>query len=153
MGRTPKRVIDEIRSLHAQGFLNKEIAEKVGKTEKTVAGYLENKDVKGCANETVVLFESFFGLLEDLNTFSVLDQEALGAMVNLRTVQTIRKLFQVNPNLAKRLLDPQIKRLKELRVLDLKVLDEELSPADRALRSEWEALLKESYPEKLAALV
>lgn len=153
MGRVPKSTIDEIRRLSREGYLQSEISEKLKVDRATVKKYSVDKARQGNADELALLFEQFFGLLDDLDTFTLLDGEALSGMVNTRTVQTMRKLFKVNSNLAKRLTDPQVDRLKTQGILDLKVLDSELSLSDKRLRSEWEALLKESYPEKLAALV
>jgi len=153
LGRVLHGVVEEIKALDSKGFTQKEIAEKTGVSPGSVRKYLADGSGKGCEDEVGILFEAFFSLLSDLSFVPVLDLESITEFSNERALETAKKIFFVNRELGKKVLASYLEHLRTLRILDLKIPDNELPDGDARLRRGWMALLKEQYPEKLATLV
>jgi hypothetical protein len=153
LGRTSQAIINQVQTLHEEGFTNTEIGEKLKMDRKTVGKYLENRAGEGNGAEVEILFEAFFELLTDLSSVAVLDLENLDDLSNERALRVARKLFAVNKNLGKKVLGPYLEHLKNLHILDLKIPDSELWTEDVELRREWTELLKTNCPEIMTNLV
>lgn len=162
MGRLSKRKIDEIKRLHEQGFLKKEIAEKLKVSRTTVNKYIseEKPSVADVSSSVlVVLAENFLNLLLDLNNITNFDneerKEILRAATDYGALTFAASLFKQSLELGKRVLDDSIylHYLKECTILDLRIPNEKLDKDERELRKKWVQLLKEFYPEKLVELI
>lgn len=161
MGRLSKRKIDEIKRLHEQGFLKKEIAEKLKVSRTTVNKYIseEKASVADVSSSVLaVLAENFLTLLLDLNNITNFDNEEGKEILRVATdygaLDFARSLFKQSLELGKRVLDSStyIHYLKDSTILDLRIPNEKLDNDERKLRKKWIQLLKEFYPEKLVEL-
>ena len=149
MGRTFKGVIDQAKALDKEGYTQKEISEKLHVSPTTVRKYLAPAASSACNRETAILFESFFNLLVDFETLSAVGFEETDAVVGERAFRTAQELFKVNKSFAQKILDPYLLHLRESRILDLTVSDDELDEESLQARNRWLALLKTEYAEKL----
>lgn len=162
MGRLRQSKVAEIKALWEQNYTIAEISEKTHVSRGTVSKYTKEWEKEkgtppgGTASPVLeVVTQAFFNLLLGLSVLRYLDQDALSEIADQEALKLLRRLSKTDREFARHIIKntDYLTYLKEGDILNFKIPDTDLDEEGIRQRRAWVQLLKEFFPEELAALM
>jgi len=162
MGRLRQSKVAEIKALWEQNYTIAEISEKIHVSRGTISKYTKTWEKEkgtppgGTASPVLeVLTQAFFNLLLGLSVLKHLNQDDLPGIADQEALKLLRKLAKTDREFAKHIIknNDYLTYLKEEGILNFKIPDTDLDAEEIRQRRAWVKLLKEFFPEELAALM